>query len=57
MDTKIVLGVPSLDTIKTETVVSIFSATAVLEYPATLHIQKSCYIHDARNKIVNGVIK
>lgn len=56
METKILLGVPCLDSMKTETVASIFSSTAVLEYRAVLHIQKSCYVHDARNKIVSGAI-
>ena len=46
-----------MDTIKTETVVSLFGAAATLEIPARLHIQKGCYVHDARNKIVDAAIR
>lgn len=57
MDASLVIGIPTLDTIKTETVVSLFSATALLEARAILHIQKSCYVHDARNKIISKAIE
>lgn len=57
METRILVGIPCLDVIKTPTVASIFSATAMLEYPAKLHIQTSCYVHDARNKIVSRAIE
>ena len=50
---RIMIGIPCLDTIKTETVISLFSAVSVIKYPATLYVRKSCYVHDARNKIVS----
>lgn len=51
-DTKILIGMPALAEMKTETATSLIMATAKLPYKATLHIHKSCYVHDARNKIV-----
>ncbi len=49
---KILIGVPNLDSIKTDTVASLFSGTFNLNAVARLHIQNSSLVHDARNKIV-----
>lgn len=51
-DVKILIGMPTLTEMKTECATSLISATARLNYRATLHIHKSCYVHEARNKIV-----
>lgn len=51
-DIKILIGMPALSEMKTETATALIMATAKLDYKATLHIHKSCYVHDARNKIV-----
>lgn len=56
MDTLLFIGIPCMDTIKTETFMSIFSASNSIDVPAKLHIQKGCYIHDARNKIVDAAL-
>lgn len=53
----ILIAIPTLDVIKTETVSSLFAATALTNYPARLHIHTSCYVHDARNKSVDTAIK
>lgn len=57
MQKTLLIGVPCLDTIKTETVASLFAATNALDVPARLHIHKSCYVHDARNKIVETALQ
>lgn len=57
MNAKIVIGIPCLDTIKTETFISLFSAAAKLRAEAILHVQKSCYVHDARNKIISTALQ
>jgi len=56
MQNQILIGVPCLDFIRSETVASLFQATAGIDCPAKLAIHKSCYIHDARNKIVENAI-
>lgn len=56
-DVKILIGLPALAEIKTETAISLITATSRLNYRATLHVQKSCYIHDARNKIVETALE
>lgn len=53
----ILIAIPTLDVIKTETVSSLFASTAVTNYPASLHIHTSCYVHDARNKSVAQAIR
>ncbi len=50
------IGIPCMDTIKTETVMSLFSTQHSIDVPTKLHIQKGCYVHDARNKIVDAAI-
>ena len=50
----VLIGVPTLDSIKTETVASLFSASAMIEARAKLHIHTSSLVHDARNKIVDA---
>lgn len=52
----VLIGIPCLDTIKTETVSSLFFAQNTLDIPAILHIHKSSLVHDARNKIVQKAI-
>ena len=52
----ILISIPTLDVIKTETVSSLFAATAQTDYPCKLHIHTSCYVHDARNKSVDTAI-
>lgn len=56
-DVKILIGIPALAEMKTETTVSLITATSRLNYRAILHVQKSCYVHDARNKIVDTAIE
>lgn len=53
----ILIGIPCMDTIKVETMVSLFAASAAIESPAKLHVQKNCYVHVARNKICEEAIK
>lgn len=53
----ILIGIPTLDTIKTDTVISLMSTTAVTKYRAKLHILKSSVVHDARNKIVEKALE
>lgn len=52
----VLIAVPTLDTIKTETVSSLFGAVAMLNARAKLHIHVSSLIHDARNKCVDAAI-
>lgn len=54
---KIMIGIPTLDTIKTETMISLFGASAMIQYPAQLHVHKGCYVHDSRNKIADYAIE
>jgi len=56
-DVKILIGIPSLSEIKTETTISLVTAISHLNYRALLHVQKSCYVHDARNKIVETALE
>lgn len=57
MDTQIMIGIPCLDWIKTETVFSFFQTTPVIKYPSYIHFQKGVYVHDARNKIVKKFLE
>jgi GT2 family glycosyltransferase len=54
--TRILIAIPCLETIKVETVISLFSMTAVLKYDAKLNIHVSSVVHDARNKLVKDAI-
>lgn len=56
MQTKVLIGIPCMDTIKVETMVSLFAASALISHPAKLHVQKNCYVHVARNKICQEAI-
>lgn len=56
-DLSILVGIPCLDSIKTETFTSLFSASNQLNCPTRLDIHKSCYVHDSRNKIVAKAIE
>lgn len=49
---RILIAIPTLDTIKVETVINLFSATAELKYEAKLNVHVSSVVHDARNKLV-----
>lgn len=53
----IFIGVPCLDTIKTETTTSLMNMAAVCKYPAKLNVHKSCYVHVARNAIVKEALE
>ncbi|OGI28082.1 MAG: hypothetical protein A2184_01080 [Candidatus Moranbacteria bacterium RIFOXYA1_FULL_44_7] len=58
MENKVLMiAVPNMGTIKTETFISLFSAAYTLNIPAKLHVQTGCYIHEARNKAVNSALK
>lgn len=56
MNTRVVIGIPSLGGIQTETVASLFQAAPVMDFDAQLIFHTSCYIHDARNKIAQEAI-
>lgn len=54
--TDVLVGMPCLDFIKTDTVMAMFQATAAMQVPAKLHFYKTSLVHDARNKIVQNAI-
>lgn len=53
----VMIGIPCMDSVKTRTMMSLFSASAVLKLPAKLHLQMNCYVHDAREKIAQEAIR
>ncbi len=57
MEPSIMIGLPCLDWIKTETVFSFFQNASTIDYPAYIHFQKGVYVHDARNKIVKKFLE
>lgn len=56
MDTRVLIGIPALDTLKIDTVQSIIANTATIQAPATLHVHKTSLVHDSRNKIAQTAI-
>lgn len=53
---RILIALPVLDSIKTQTFRSFMVETNRLPFEANLHIHQSAYVHDARNKSVEKAI-
>lgn len=47
---RLLISVPTIDSVKTETLQSLMAASSSLPFPAKLHLHQSAYVHDARNK-------
>lgn len=55
--TRLLIGIPCLDSIKKDTVTSLFAATSRLEVESQLLIYTASLIHDSRNKIAKMAIE
>lgn len=54
---RVMIGIPCMDTLKVETVMSLFASAHSTDAAATLHIYKTSLVHDARNKIAEKAIE
>lgn len=53
----LIVGVPVHGPVNTEVMMSFVALTAQIQYPAQFVVKTSCYIHDARNKIVEKALE
>lgn len=57
MNKMILIGLPVHGNVNPAVVASLLSLTSNINYPGKVHLQSNCYVHDARNKIVNEAQK
>jgi len=53
---KLTIAIPTSSGISPQTMLSVFTAVSVLNFPVRLDIITSCYVHDARNKMVDRAV-
>ena len=53
---KLTIAIPTSSGISPQTMLSVFTGVGVLEFPVRLDIITSCYVHDARNKMVDRAV-
>ena len=53
---KLTIAIPTSNSISPQTMLSVFKAVSSLEIPVRLDIITSCYVHDARNKMVDRAV-
>ena len=56
MQKSVLIGMPCLDSIKVNTVSSLFEAINEIDYPAKLHLYSTSLTHDSRNKIAQEAL-
>jgi len=56
MKNLILIGMPVHGNIFPQTVADLIALSGAIEYPAKIHFQSNCYVHDARNKIAREAL-